>query len=129
MHLAPITPTSHAPANVSPAGAPTDIVQNEQELCARLATAKAGDVITYHVGMLARDRAPLSQVLSAEGCRTLGAVADRVLALAEADWVHLLQRRLGEGCFAYFLVVKRRPRHARGGIVSAPPRCVLAEAA
>ena len=45
------------------------IVLTENDLCDRLADAQVGDVITYHVGMLARDRAPQTQVLGPDRCR------------------------------------------------------------
>ncbi len=95
-------------------------VMSENDLCDRLADALPGDIITYHVGLLARDRAPQSQMLSLERCRKLGAVADRALQLAEAGWAHLVQRRIGEECFAYLLIVRPRPRAHRGVALPAP---------
>jgi hypothetical protein len=93
---------------------------SENDLHDRLADALPGDVITYHVGLLARDRAPQSQMLSKEHCRELSTVADKVLKLADAGWAHLVQRRIGEECFAYLLIVRPRPRALRGIAMAAP---------
>lgn len=105
------------------------IVLTENDLCDRLAEAEIGDVITYHVGMLARDRAPQTQALSQQRCQDLGAVADRVLRLAEAGWVHLVQRRLGEGRFAYLLIVRPRSRSAGSAAIPALVAAQLSEVA
>ena len=96
MHIVHLNTLSLPPAAMSLAAPPQPMVLTENDLCDCLADAPAGATITYHVGMLARDRAPHTQVLSPDRCRDLGAVADRVLLLAEAGWVHLVQRRLGE---------------------------------
>lgn len=120
MHLVHLTTHLLPPAQVSKASVPTNVVVSENDLCDRLADALPGDTITYHVGMLARDRAPQTQVLSPDRCRDLAAVADRVLQLAEAGWVHLVQRRLGEERFAYLLIVRPRPRALRGAAMPLP---------
>ncbi|SDD06332.1 hypothetical protein [Belnapia rosea] len=109
MHLVHTT-TVRPPTAASHARATPAAVMSEHNLCDRLADALPGDVITYHIGLLARDRAPQSQMLSIERCRELGAVADRALRLAESGWAHLVQRRIGEECFAYLLIVRPRPR-------------------
>ena len=129
MHLVHLTTHLLPPAQVSKASVPTNVVVSENDLCDQLADAMPGDTITYHVGMLARDRAPQTQVLSPDRCRDLGAVADRVLQLAEAGWVHLQQRRIGEERFAYFLIVRPRPRARRGVAMPVPVATQRAEAA
>ena len=129
MHLVQLNTQRLSPTAMSRSVPAQPIVLTENDLCDRLADAQAGDVITYHVGMLARDRAPQTQVLSADRCRDLGAVADRVLQLAEAGWVHLVQRRLGEECFAYLLIVRPRPRALRGVAMPIPVVAQRAEAA
>ena len=58
MHLVHLTTHLLPPAEVSKASVPTNVVVSENDLCDRLADALPGDTITYHVGMLARDRAP-----------------------------------------------------------------------
>lgn len=110
-----LPPAAASQARVTPAA-----VMTENDLCDRLADALPGDVITYHIGLLARDRAPQSQMLTLERCRELGAVADRALRLAEIGWAHLVQRRIGEECFAYLLVVRPRPRPRRDAAMPAP---------
>ena len=129
MHLVHLNTQRLPPAAMSVPVPAQPTVLTENDLCDRLADAQAGDVITYHVGMLARDRAPQTHVLSTDRCRDLGAVADRVLQLAEAGWVHLVQRRLGEECFAYLLIVRPRPRALRGVAMPIPVVAQRAEAA
>ncbi len=102
MHLGPTEP---APADVS------SILIDEAALASLVAKASAGTRITYHVGHLAHDRCPASQVLDLAACRALSAVANRALRFADAGWVHLVQRRLGPDCWAYILVVRRRAGH------------------
>ena len=110
MHVVQLNTRLLPPTSASLPSAAQPIVLTENDLCDRLADAQVGDVITYHVGMLARDRAPQTQVLGPDRCRDLGAVADRALQLAEAGWVHLVQSRLDEARFAYLLIVRSRPR-------------------
>ena len=129
MHIVHLNTLSLPPAAMSLAAPPQPMVLTENDLCDCLADAPAGATITYHVGMLARDRAPHTQVLSPDRCRDLGAVADRVLLLAEAGWVHLVQRRLGEERFAYLLIVRPRPRAVRGVAMPFPVAARRVEAA
>lgn len=104
-------------------------VLTEIELCDRVAGAMPGSVITYHVGLLARDRDRLASSLAAQQRQALNAVADRAWKLAAADWVHLVQRRVGEACFAYQLVIRPRPLSARSARALAAPKLLLGEAA
>lgn len=129
MHVVQIDTQLRPPAAVTLPDLRRAVVRTENDLCDRLADAQAGDVITYHVGMLARDRSPQTQILSNDRCRNLGAVADRVLQLAEAGWVHLVQRRLGEESFAYLLIVRPRPRALRGAAMPIAFTAQRAEAA
>ena len=129
MHIVSLNTKALPPAAASLPHSALPVVMTENDLCDRLADAKAGDVITYHVGMLAADRAPQTQTLSPDRCRDLGAVADRVLRLAEAGWVHLVQRRLGTERFAYLLVVRRRVRTLSGAAMPVPVVAQRAEAA
>jgi len=129
MHILHLNTLSLPPAAMSLAAPSQPMVLTENDLCDCLADAPAGATITYHVGMLARDRAPHTQVFSPDRCRDLGAVADRVLLLAEAGWVHLVQRRLGEERFAYLLIVRPRPRALRGVAMPFPVAAQRAEAA
>ncbi len=120
MRIERFTTTPQQPASLSIPTAARNVVLNEHDLGARVAVAMPGDIMTYHVGMLARDRWPSSFVLTEERRITLNAVANRVRKLADAGWVHLLQRRVGDECFAYLLVVRPRPRLRRGAAMPAP---------
>ncbi len=78
-------------------------------LCDRFADAKPGEAITYHTGMLARDRDKLATTLPPEQRNELELVAQRAWSMAEAGLCHLVQRRIDTERFAYVLIV--RPRH------------------
>ena len=109
MHLVPRK--SRTPSIMPPAYASSilAIAGTENEFGDRLADAAPGDVITYYVGMLAADRAANSLTLTETRRIELNALADRVLRLAEAGRVHLLQRRVGPDRFAYLATVRPRP--------------------
>ena len=87
----------------------SDAALTENSLCDRFPDAKPGDALTYHIGMLARDRDKVATTLSPERRDDLELVARRAWAMAEAGLCHLLQRRMHTECFAYVLIV--RPRH------------------
>ena len=108
-------PASHA---VLPFTSRFDVVSNENQLHDRLADAVPGTTIVYHIGILARDRDRLATTLTPEQRDELNALASRAWRLAAAGWADLLQRRLGEECFAYLLIVRKRPRR---NAVSFPP--------
>jgi hypothetical protein len=86
-----------------------EVALSENGLCDRVTDAKPGDAITYHIGMLARDRDKVATTLPPERRDDLELVARRAWAMAEAGLCHLLQRRMHTECFAYVLIV--RPRH------------------
>lgn len=87
----------------------------ELALCAWIGEAAPGDVLEYHRGFLALDIALAT--LPAAQQKTLRLLARRAAWACEEGFVHLFQRRIGPGEFAY-LVVKRR----RGFV--APPAIV-----
>jgi hypothetical protein len=126
-----LTATTLPPAPASNVDALPSLVRNETDLCDRLAQAMPGGVIAYHLGMLARDRAPTCQLLPERRRLDLNAIADRVLQLAAAGRVHLLQRRIGPDRFAYLAIVRSRPRPrtVRTRMAITAPRALLAEAA
>ena len=66
-----------------------------------VAIAAIGNQLVYHEGYLACDRAP--EIPTAES-RRLHKVAQVIMNAAEDGRVHLVQRRLGEGRFAYIAV-------------------------
>ena len=84
---------------------------SENGLCDRFADAEPGEAITYHLGMLARDRDRLATTLPPEQRNELELVAQRAWSMSEAGLCHLVQRRLGTERFAYVLIV--RPRSIR----------------
>jgi len=90
----------------------------ETMLCAWYGSAVTGDRIIYHRGFLAIDVAPLTFKLPDAERRMLLRVAERVLQLAEDGLVHLVQRRLGEGDFAYLAIARPRPRTRCGALAS-----------
>jgi hypothetical protein len=106
-----------------------DLIADALALSERMADARPGIILAYHVGALARDCYPALSTLTEQRRVALAALADYALRLAEAGWAHLLQRRLGEERFLYLLVVTpRRPRVS----MPAPPRIsavILQEAA
>jgi hypothetical protein len=106
-----------------------DVATTENALCDRMADALPGTVIIYHLGMLARDRDRLATMLTPERRDELNAVASRAWRFAAAGWADLVQRRHGDGCFAYLLVVRRRPLSARSTRALAAPSLRMAEAA
>lgn len=87
-----------------------DVVLTENGLCDRYADASPGDVIVYHIGLLARDRDRLASSLAPDARAELDRVADRVWAMAAQGLVHLLQRRVAPGRLAYLAVARPRPR-------------------
>lgn len=106
-----------------------DVVSTENGLHDRIADAVPGTAIVYHVGLLARDRDRLATNLTPQQRDELNALASRAWRLAEAGWADLVQRRVGDACFAYLLVVRRRPLNARGARAFAVASVLMAEAA
>lgn len=73
--------------------------------------AKPGDRLEYHRGFLTVDRSSASRLAERER-GALTKLADAVLRAAEADRVHLVQRRNGPVDFTY-LAIKARPKAQR----------------
>jgi hypothetical protein len=78
-----------------------------------LGEAKPGDRLEYHRGFLTVDRSSASRHAERER-RVLAKLADAALQAAEADRVHLVQRRNGPADFTYF-AIKARPTAQRAG--------------
>ena len=112
--MLPQNPDQASLADAADLAALLDLVLDENALCDRFADATAGDSITYHIGMLARDRDKIATKLLPERRDELELVARRALAMAEAGLCHLLQRRMDTECFAYILVVRPRSTNSRG---------------
>ena len=107
--MLPQNPDQASLSDAADLAALLDLVLNENTLCDRFADASAGDAITYHIGLLARDRDKVATELPPERRDELELGARRAFAMAESGLCHLLQRRMGTECFAYVLIV--RPRH------------------
>ncbi|MCA3278961.1 MAG: hypothetical protein ING10_06805 [Roseomonas sp.] len=86
----------------------SDAALTENSLCDRFADAKPGDAITYHIGMLARDRDKVATMLPPAQRDELDLVARRAWSMAEAGLCHLMQQRMATECFAYVLIVRPR---------------------
>ncbi|QYU66752.1 cobaltochelatase subunit CobS [Leptolyngbya sp. 15MV] len=71
-----------------------DVVSTENELCDRLVDALPGTTITYHVGMLARDRDRFASGLAPQQRDELNALAGKARQLAETGWADPVQRVL-----------------------------------
>jgi hypothetical protein len=85
---------------------------NEIDLCGCIGHAAPGVVVEYHRGFLALDLVPQVTRLSDRDRLELARVARRAWWAADRGLVHLVQRRLGPGAFAYLAVVRPKPRHA-----------------
>jgi hypothetical protein len=108
----------HLPLQPMESVASDEAALSENGLCDRFADAKPDEAITYHIGMLARDRDRLTTALAPEQRDSLELVARRAWAMAEAALCHLVQRRLGTERFAYVLIV--RPRHTGMSVACSP---------
>jgi hypothetical protein len=71
------------------------VVNNEDEFLAWHSRARPGDQAVYHVGYLAKDRFE----------STIEELANTVMVLAESGMVIPVQRRVGDGKFAYIAVM------------------------
>jgi hypothetical protein len=109
----------HLPLQPMESVASDEAALSENGLCDRFADAKPDEAITYHIGMLARDRDRLTTALAPEQRDALELVAQRACSMAEAGLCHLVQRRLGTERFAYVLIV--RPRHKGMGVACSVP--------
>jgi hypothetical protein len=83
----------------------------EIQFCSWLAQAAPGDVIKYHQGFLAIDLTPFGNPMNSETRAELARTGARAYDLAERGFVHLAQRRIGVGSFAYLAIA--RPRSGR----------------
>jgi hypothetical protein len=102
-----------APQNDNDHRADPEVVADANALSDFIADAMPGASIAYYLGALARDRYPHLSDLPEQRRAELNVLADYALSLAEAGWVHLLQRRLGHERFAYLVVIRPRSRVTR----------------
>ena len=78
--------------------APSPALMGEIDFLGWLGQAEPGDLIVYHRGLLAADRAHSSE---------LGQLANRAFATAEGGLVDLVQRRHGPDDFTYFAIARQ----------------------
>lgn len=83
------------------------LLVDEAELARWLATARRGDLLEYHRGVLAIDRLFYAGRPGGEHRRQLDRVANILLALAQEGGGHVLQRRHGDGDYSYIFVMGR----------------------
>ncbi|CAM3583475.1 hypothetical protein TH8_08875 [Thalassospira profundimaris] len=83
----------------------------EVDFCAWLTQAAPGDEFEYHRGFLVLDITPFGSPMDGEARAELARVSDRAFDLAERDFVHLVQRRIGPGAFAYLAIARPHPRN------------------
>ena len=84
---------------------PKDIM-NDVDLCVWVADAKPGASIVSHRGHLSRDRQMHSEGYPEPVRRKIGEIGNCAWKLGEENWLHLIQRRIGYGCWEYIAVRK-----------------------
>ena len=84
---------------------PNDIM-NDVDLCVWVADAQPGDSIIYYRGLLSRDRQVHSEGYPESVRRKIGEIGNCAWMLAAENWLHLIQRRTGYGCWDYIAVRK-----------------------
>jgi len=89
--------------------AATALPVTPDDFCGWLAMATPGNATVYHRGHLGRDRCRSTTALSERDRQWLIALSRQALLAAEADRVHLLQRRHGDGDYSYIAVKARVP--------------------
>jgi hypothetical protein len=102
---APMTASIFPISNLSP-------VQQwitEFEFCAWLGQAEPGDSLEYHRGFLVVDLTPFGGPMCSKARLELARTSARVYGLAERDFVHLVQRRIGPDRFSYLAIARSLP--------------------
>jgi len=79
-------------------------INSEAELERFAANAAPGSVCEYYNGDLARDRAHVDDKGESHGSVKLNRLAHAALRYAKLGVLHLVQRREGEGSYAYLAV-------------------------
>ena len=97
---------SHTTANsVEPPRTAKDIM-NDVDLCIWVADAQPGDRIVYYRGHLSRDRQAHGEGYPEPLRRKIGEIGNCAWMLGDEHWVHLIQKRIGYGCWEYIAVRK-----------------------
>lgn len=99
--------------------------RGELDFCTWVGRAAPGDVLEYHRGYLGLDTQ--AGALTVTERRALRALARRAAWAFDEGLVHLVQRRIAPGVFAYLAVRRPRPRTARTAPKRATERTVAAE--
>ena len=81
----------------------------EVDFCAWITQAAPGDELEYHRGFLVLDITPFGSPMDGDARAELALVADRAFDLAERGFIHLVQRRIGVGTFAYIAIARPHP--------------------
>lgn len=92
---------------------PDTTTLREINFCVWLGQARAKDTFIYHRGFLALDTSDVSRRLPAADRLELCRLAKRARWAAEQGLVHLVQRRHGDGEFAYIAVARPKPKPRR----------------
>lgn len=88
----------------------TETVRNDIPFDTRnRSQAAPGDELEYHRGFLVLDLTPFGSPMDGDARAELARVANRAFDLAERGFVHLVQRRIGVGAFAYIAIARPRP--------------------
>ena len=82
---------------------------SEADLCAWVSLAEPGEAIEYHRGFLCIDRSGVDRFGVPVETTTLNQIAERAYALAEAGFVHLIQRRVEAETFRYLAIARPQP--------------------
>jgi hypothetical protein len=86
------------------------VVNNENEFLAWHSRARPGDQAVYHVGNLAKARFEAAKEGKSSPIEEL---ANTVMVLAEAGMVMPVQRRVGDGEFAYIAIMSSPQQPAK----------------
>ena len=88
------------------------MITSEEDLCAWVSQAEPGEAIEYHRGFLSIDRSGADRFGAPIDAASLNQIAQRALALADAGFVHLAQRRIESETFSYLAIARPQPEGA-----------------
>lgn len=106
MNFAPHAFTGAAPAVFERPPLTLKDIMNDVDLCVWVSDARPGDRIVYYTGHLSRDRLPHNEGYSEAIRRKIGELGNAAWMLGDENWVHLVQRRVSYGYWAYIVVRK-----------------------
>jgi hypothetical protein len=88
------------------------VITSEEDLCAWVSQAGSGEAIEYHRGFLCIDRSGIDRFGAPIETLAMNQIAQRAYALAEAGFVHLVQRRIDVETFSYLVIARPQPEGA-----------------